>query len=64
VVFGHDLFGEHGELVQHAVRRAEWTQDELGAATFHVFLDLGDHDLGRPEGRARAQGRVVDPPPL
>src|SRR5436190_2109599 len=64
MVLGYHPVGDDRELLEHAVGRAERAQDELGPAALHVFLDLGDQDLGRPEGGGLSQGRFVDPTPL
>src|SRR6266542_2109905 len=64
MVLGYHPVGDDRELLEHAVGRAERAQDELGPASLHVFLDLGDQDLGGPEGGGLPQGRFVDPTPL
>src|SRR4030095_10114730 len=57
---GNDLGREPGELVEHRLRRAEGTQDELRAAALYVLLDAPRHDLGGAEGGALPDRRLVD----
>src|SRR5215470_3882580 len=57
---GNDLVGKLAELVEHHLRRAHRSRDELRPAAGDVFLQPFAQERGWAKRRAPLQRRVVD----